>query len=306
MPLLRALRRWRAFTLIELLVVIAIIAILIGLLVPAVQKVREAAARMQCSNNLKQITLGTVHCADTNQEKLPPSVGLYPNNFGVDGNSDGGLFLHILPYIEQDPLFKSQLWSQPPNPIGPNPNSDGRNGGYPVYTQWGMPGNTRVKTYICPSDPTNRDNLGPRASYGQNGQIFRHNYNWGRVGLARFPASITDGTSNTIFFTEKPARSNTGNYTDNYWPDWGPIIYSTDGPGGSNDPNGPNAGFVIKPRYVNYVAQTNSGIATSPHTGGINAGLGDGSVKFVNQGVSGATWWAAITPSNNDTLGSDW
>src|SRR5215475_11572493 len=93
-------------TLIELLVVIAIIAILIGLLVPAVQKVRAAAQRIQCSNNLKQITLATVNCADTNGGKLPPSIGLYPSpDTPTPGNSDGGLFLHILPYLEQDNLF---------------------------------------------------------------------------------------------------------------------------------------------------------------------------------------------------------
>src|SRR5882672_10337907 len=113
--------RRSAFTLIELLVVIAIIAILIALLVPAVQKVREAAARTQCINNLKQMTLATVSCADTNRGNLPPGIGLYPNN----GN--GGVLLHILPFIDMNPLYKQTLT---------NPDPDGRNGNNPTYSQW--------------------------------------------------------------------------------------------------------------------------------------------------------------------------
>src|ERR1700756_4017480 len=92
----------QAFTLVELLVVIAIIAILIGLLLPAVQKVREAAARTQCTNNIKQLGIAIHNCNDSNG-KLPPLVGTYPGTIGPSQS----LHFWLLPYIEQDNLFRS-------------------------------------------------------------------------------------------------------------------------------------------------------------------------------------------------------
>jgi prepilin-type N-terminal cleavage/methylation domain-containing protein/prepilin-type processing-associated H-X9-DG protein len=302
MPLFRLFRRARGFTLIELLVVIAIIAILIGLLLPAVQKVREAAARMSCTNNLKQMSLATVNCADTNSSKLPPSIGLYPGEqIYAAQQSDGGTLLHILPYLEQDNLFKASL------------SADGRNQNLNTYNQWTGPiQQSTVKTYRCPSDYTfgaggSWDPSGRgRSSYGINGMVFRYNYvGWGGASLLRYPASIQDGTSNTIFYTEKlqSTFNCTGccnNYRDNYWPDWGPLISSPD----CSFPTGVAAMFQTNCKGVPSSCDGNR--ASTPHTGGINAALADGSVRFVSGGVSPATWWAAMTPTGGEVLGSDW
>ncbi len=310
MPIMRMLRRWRGFTLIELLVVIAIIAILIGLLLPAVQKVREAAARSQCQNNLKQISLGTVNCSDSNFNRLPPSVGLYPNETPAPNNSDGGTFLHILPYIEQLGLYRSTYFPQ-------GQTQDGRNGNFPVYTEWSSGvQNTVVKTYACPSDPTMNTTSssygnggiggnGGTASYGINGQIFRYGYGWGGVTFTSYPAQITDGTAYTIFYTEKLAHTFncTGccnNYDNNYWPDWGPIIASGD----CGEPTGVAAMFQIGCKGDPSNCDGNR--ASTPHANGINAGMADGSVRYVNVNVNPVTWWSAMTPAGGEVLGTNW
>jgi prepilin-type N-terminal cleavage/methylation domain-containing protein len=296
MPRFLKVRRWRGFTLIELLVVMAIIAILIGLLLPAVQKVREAAARIQCVNNLKQITLATINEADAHNGALPPGIGLWPNVNPSANNSDGGLFLHLLPYIEQDNLLNAAL-------VGPN--VDGRNGNLPTYSQWTGPiQQSRVKTYICPSDATNiQDWTGAYSSYAHNGQLFHQTY-WGQ-GYARFPASLPDGTSNTIMFTEKITHCATGGHSNNYWPDWGPLIASSEyQPPDGIFKTGTLAMFQYKP--IGNPGNCDGDIASTPHTGGIQAALGDGSVRNVSQGISPLSWWYAITPNGGEPMGNDW
>jgi prepilin-type N-terminal cleavage/methylation domain-containing protein len=290
MPFTQVFRRWRGFTLIELLVVIAIIAILIGLLLPAVQKVREAAARMQCSNNLKQISLATVNCADSHAGVLPPGDGMYPSQIQTDYNSYASVFFHILPYMEQGNAYNSTLQQGDPH---------GQNGGFKTYSPFWGNLHATIKTYICPSDPTtgqiapgSTGSGGPN-SYGYNAQVFPVDWN----GRSRYPATITDGTSNTIFITELPA------VCAGFWPDWGSSINDGSWP----QPTGPGFTFLQVRTAACPVPNPGQGNqAASAHTGGISVGLGDGSVRFVSQGISGRTWWSAMTPSGGEVLGSDW
>jgi prepilin-type N-terminal cleavage/methylation domain-containing protein len=324
MFLRQVLRRCRGFTLIELLVVIAIIAVLIGLLVPAVQKVREAAARAQCQNNLRQMSLACANCADTNNGILPPAIGTYPppgrSNNGCDPNGTGktigqwawgGMMYHLLPYIEQQNLWNSTACA------------DG-GGGYDVehginpQNAGGVMQNV-VKTYICPSDPTENQGFTGWASVGSyvyNGQIFRADW----TGFSKFPASIQDGTSNTIFFTETYAGGTYQNSDQSlWWWDYNSFETPTSANGdcGGLGYYGPAYKPIIQPP-VSYCQNTTTpwtwgGAASvcmcravSPHTGGIQVGMGDGSVRTVNGSISGTTWFAATTPAGGETLASDW
>jgi prepilin-type processing-associated H-X9-DG protein len=191
---------------------------------------------------------------------------------------------------------------------------DGRNGGLAVYTQWNWDIQLgRVKTYICPSDPTQDNNRwGEKSmtSYAYNGQVFTVAYPWGwGQGSRRYPAQITDGTTNTIFFTDHAVDytyygDGTRGWAPSggwgYWPDWGGAIASVE----AGQPTGGNiAGFQVQPNPSNY-GDGNRGI--SFHTNGINVGLGDGSVRFVSANITPRTWWAAMTPQGGEVLGSDW
>jgi prepilin-type N-terminal cleavage/methylation domain-containing protein len=316
--------KWRGFTLIELLVVIAIIAILIGLLVPAVQKVREAAARSQSSNNLRQCCIATHNCHDA-MGYLPPPLSWYPELLsGLQAGPGasvayGPVFFHLCPYIEQDPFYKSV--AQDMGAIYGAPWI-----GVTAYLPWFNLGHQRVvKTYLNPSDPGAPDqgvqwDTGWTAGcYALNMQVFGivdptgggvHHIGQG----TKIPAGIGDGTSQTIMFAEKYARCNNAG---TWWIYWGwdiwhpsfantfPYAQSVGPPGPYPLAIGPLSKFQVRPDPFRsaictpYLTQTG-------RTSGLLVGMCGASTRNISPGVSGTTWWAACTANMSDLLGTDW
>ena len=293
----RTRQRW-AFTLIELLVVIAIIAILIGLLLPAVQKVREAAARMKCSNNLKQIGLAMHSYHDANgafPDGVHRNAGAAPpstQNYTLTENPlrRFNWTVAIMPYIEQDNLFK--LWKMNNADWGLNRGVTGDQ----ATCSWRV-----IPTYICPSNPvpsvdTTSDGASSPAihwaltNYGANAG--RRNYrrsaqtNDGPFvhNTPRKFGDMTDGTSNTIFVGER-------NFKD--------AVFESTGPGeklefwgwwtfGAEGDVLLSAAERINWKMVNatqdeYDLRIN--VFGSHHSGGANFVLGDGSVRFLTDSL---------------------
>jgi prepilin-type N-terminal cleavage/methylation domain-containing protein/prepilin-type processing-associated H-X9-DG protein len=333
-----------AFTLIELLVVIAIIAILIGLLLPAVQKVREAASRLRCQNNLKQIALAAHDYHDAHGS-LPGAV--------EQGTRYSSLFVELLPHVEQQSLYN--LWDFV------NPQNNGSSGRAA----------TLIKTYLCPSHPDN-DILLPLA----NGQYSLTTYG-GNGGSRPFPPAmspcdgvfyttgaasqpragqtgvkllqITDGTSNTLMFGERVVGDrnlDTFLAAQAYSP---PVFQPAGTPNPPLQPTpsymvwapppGPNAagGLLGSTATINSKYGSSWSPPTSPfpnvpppppppiqwssfgpdwwarlgalgswHTAGVNVALADGSVRFLRESTPGPALQALCTRAGGEVLSIDW
>jgi prepilin-type N-terminal cleavage/methylation domain-containing protein/prepilin-type processing-associated H-X9-DG protein len=326
------MRRRTAFTLIELLVVISIIAILIGLLLPAVQKVREAAARTKCQNNLKQIGLA-VHNFENANGCLPPNGSWATATVPFNG-MPYSVFPRILPYIEQAGLYQQVNLDAPADSQAA------------VFAQ-------RVAVFICPSDLNDRLWPGTPATYPVSygaawGDWFWGSYTAGQFGNGAFSGvayphqrglsitDMTDGTSSTVGFADVkalgPSLGRVGNLPGSPPPPSSPSeLISL---GGTFTPDNAHRSwveaaaiytgltFVFPPNTIvpyhnpsdghTYDVDWHSGggttnsyaaiTARSYHKGGVNTLFMDGSVRFVTDAIPQATWRALGTRNGGEPV----
>ena len=296
----RTRTRRTGFTLIELLVALATIAVLLGLLLSAVQKVRTAADRVRCAHQLRQLALAS-HTAHDARGSLPPGIGDYPDG----GQAYGTYFYHLLPYVEQRALYEQSAFS-------------GRR-----FVGHNRVNRQPVPLFVCPSDPsappdrTATDvagNVWGVASYAVNAQVvFAVDYRGATKSpqnFARLPESFPDGVSNTVLLTEKYAQCFNLNY-----PVGGTLwAYFHTGPGHHayhagfsvswNDYSiGPASRFQVRPSP--HDGNCDPTLASSPHLGGVQIALADGSVRFLSSAVTSYTWWYLCTPAGGEVFPPD-
>lgn len=337
--------RHGGFTLVELLVVMAIIAILMGLLLPAVQKVREAAARTQSQNNLKQIGLAA-HNFNDSQGKLPPTYGWRPKLAEGQrykaGASLGSAFFHLLPYIEQHALYESSNtaktsiytldprssssvndYTGPPTNYGYIYRVTTTYDAYPAtttipsttfYSAYPVVYGKRVNLYVAAHDP---GNTSPNyySSYAVNAEIMDK-----ELAIQQ----ITDGTSNTVLAAEAygTCTSDSNAYRINGWsypyPGYGysqSVSYEYPATPERNTSTTTSYKYTYVPRFYQSPGKTfqvrplpsqcDGSVPQGLSAGSIQVALGDGSIRGLNPSMDASTWNSAVTPTAGEVL-KDW
>jgi prepilin-type N-terminal cleavage/methylation domain-containing protein/prepilin-type processing-associated H-X9-DG protein len=330
------MQRRQAFTLIELLVVIAIIAILIALLVPAVQKVRGAAARIQCANNLKQLALAA-HSYHGDNKKFPP--GVYQLPFAAAPKYRGvTLFVYLLPQLEQNGLYSGWDFNDPLNNtaggsaartaavlsvltcpadlLAPNPTSDS-SGRWYALTSYGGNGGTRSYDPQVATNDGIFHVIGPGSQTAPNGAPIRM-------------ADVTDGLSNTILFGERShydpnQDSFAANLTANnaainsmnnigFWASSagrlaaGDVLLSAYAPLNYQVPASYANRAGLNPPVSNgnsYLYYNDRRVCAfgSQHGGGANFALADGSVRFIADALPQATLQMLCVRNDGSVVG---
>jgi type II secretory pathway pseudopilin PulG len=284
--------RRAGFTVIEVFVVCAILAVLLALLLPAIQRVREIALKTESTNNLRQLIFATLQSLPDNQNIFPDVTGA-PN----DSPQRTSVHIYILPYLEQGGIYTEYISKQ----------------------SGSMSNEFAIKLFYSPSDQTIAQSNNPgHTSYPLNGCLF--------VGDVSIDSGVLDGTSNTIAFAEHygfgcgsvayawnvnslsyisfPPQTNGGiviskirraTFADPFLDDIIPqnILPGLPAPSGT---------FQTRPK----LADCDPRLAQTPHASGMLVALADGSVRTLAPDMKPETYWAAVTPAGNEPLGGDW